>query len=279
LVQNLAPGALERLGLGIDGLRAENPRLIALSIMGFGQDTEYADRRAYDLLVQAESGVVAMTGPPDAPSKVGVSVADIATGMTAHAAILEALIARGITGQGRAIDVSMFDCLADWMNVPLLHYDYRGHETPRAGLNHAIIAPYGPVKCSDGDLIVVVQNPAEWERFCKDILGDASLEHDPRFADNPARVENRLALDAIMAKVFAKMTCAKASARLEKSGLAVGQISTIKDLSNHPALRRASGIAGTDTYQIAAPPLHLNVAEKSVPALGEHTKIVRDEFG
>jgi itaconate CoA-transferase len=264
LVQNLAPGALARLGLGIDDLRAENTRLIAVSIIGYGQDTNYADRRAYDLLVQAESGVVAMTGGPDTPSKVGVSVADIATGMTAHTAVLEALIERGITGQGRTIDGSMFD--------------YRGHETPRAGLNHAIIAPYGPVTCSDGDIIVVVQNPEEWKRFCSDVLGDSGLETDPRFVDNPSRVENRDALGAIMAVVFAKLTRAEAAAKLQRASLAVGQISSIVDVSKHPALRRVSGLVGQSSYQIAAPPLHLDMGEKPVPELGEHTAAIRQEF-
>ncbi|MCC6383421.1 MAG: CoA transferase, partial [Dehalococcoidia bacterium] len=196
LVQNLLPGAIDRLGLSEESIVEKFPRLIAVNIVGYGQDTPYARMRAYDMLVQAESGLCAVTGTPETPSKIGVSAADIATGMNAHAAILEALIARGKTARGRVVEISMFDGMADWMSVPLLHYEHAGLETARHGLAHASIYPYRNYLCRCGRTIVVaIQHNDEWKRFCSGVLKRDDLLADQRFSSNARRVANREGLD------------------------------------------------------------------------------------
>lgn len=235
-VQNLAPGAAARLGLGARQLSERYPTLIAVDICGYSQDSDYAGMRAYDMLVQAESGICAVTGTADAMAKVGVSVADIATGMNAHAAILEALIARSRTGAGRAIEIAMFDGMADWMAVPLLHKDHGGLETKRCGLAHASIFPYATFACRDGSIVIAVQSPAEWVRFC-DALGMAELVADPRFADNPARVAHRDALTALIADRFAQWTRGEATELLDRHQIAWSRVSSIDDVLRHPAIQ------------------------------------------
>ncbi|WP_224405924.1 CaiB/BaiF CoA-transferase family protein [Afifella sp. IM 167] len=277
-VQNLAPGAAARLGLGSKELTRRHPRLIALDIVGYGQETPYRQMRAYDMLVQAESGICAVTGTEETPSKVGVSVADIATGMSAHAAILEALIERAGTGRGRAIEIAMFDVMADFMSVPLLHLDYGGRDTPRMGLSHASIYPYGSFACADGAVIAVVQNPGEWRRFCEGVLKRPDLAGDPRFADNPSRVRNRPELDAIIGPVFAAETRAEMIARLEASGLAWGKASSLTELSRHPALRRMEVAIPGGSFMSVASPLRPEMEPAGVPSLGADTDKVRREF-
>jgi itaconate CoA-transferase len=276
--QNLAPGATQRLGLGSKDLVKRFPRLVALDIVGYGQDTEYANLRAYDMLVQAESGLCAVTGGPEAPAKVGVSAADICTGMNAHAAIVEALFERERSGHGAAIEIAMFDGLADWMNVPLLHHDYAGRATPRVGLSHAAIYPYGPFACRDGEVVIVAQNAGEWTRLCDAVLHRPELVDDIRFRDNPSRLINRDALDAEIKPVFARLTVAEAIATLEKAQLAWSRVSTVADLSLHPALRRTVSDVPGGSFELAAPPLHPDVARARVPALGEHSDAIRQEF-
>lgn len=278
LVQNLAPGATRRLGIGSKELVQRFPSLIALDIVGYGRDTDYAGKRAYDMLVQAEAGLCAVTGTPESPVKVGVSAADICTGMNAHAALVEALYERERSGQGQAIEMAMFDGLADWMNVPLLHHDYAGRATPRVGLSHAAIYPYGPVTCSDGQVVIVAQNASEWARLCSAVLERPELVEDRRFHDNPSRLINRKALDAEIAPAFARLTAAEAIEALEKAGLAWGRVSTVADLSAHPALRRARSEVEGGSFEFAAPPLHPDSAATRVPALGEHNKAIRQEF-
>jgi itaconate CoA-transferase len=277
-VQNLAPGATRRLGLGSNDLVKRFPRLVALDIVGYGQDTEYAGMRAYDMLVQAESGLCAVTGSPEAPAKVGVSAADICTGMNAHAAIVEALFERERRGLGAAIEIAMFDGLADWMNVALLHHDYAGRATPRVGLSHAAIYPYGPFACRDGVVVIVAQNAGEWTRLCDQVLGRPELVDDIRFRDNPSRLINRDELDAEISPVFARLTRAEAIAILEKAQLAWGRVSTVADLSRHPALRRTVSDVPDGSFELAAPPLHPDMARARVPALGEHSDAIRREF-
>ena len=279
-VQNLAPGATVKLGLGAADLVLRHPRLIAVDIVGYGGDTAYRDMRAYDMLVQAESGICAVTGTPETPSKVGVSIADIATGMNAHAAILEALIARGVTGRGRAIEVAMFDGMADWMSVPLLHHDYAGRMTARHGLSHASIYPYSRYACRDGDVVLAVQHQGEWARFCAGVLGSPELAGDPRFADNPARVENRDALDAVIAGVFARLTQDEAIARLTLHGIAWARVSEVADLAGHPALRTIESPlpGGGASFRIPRPAGRDAFTPGPVPALGEHTDRIRAEF-
>lgn len=275
-VQNLAPGAVERLGLGAVELTAANPRLIHVSVVGYGPDTPHADRRAYDMLVQAESGVCAVTGTPEAPVKVGVSVADICAGMNAHAAVLEALIARERTGRGRAVTVSMFDGMADWMAVPLLHHD-AGRPTPRTGLSHAAIYPYDVFPVADGSIVLVVQNPDEWRRLCA-VLGLGALAEDRRFADNPARVANRQALRAAIAAVTADLAFDALAARLDAARLPWARVATVADAAAHPALRRIPVEVPGGVFRCPAPPLHPDLEMRRVPALGQHSAALRDEF-
>ena len=277
-VQNLAPGAAARLGLGAADLVARYPRLIAVDIVGYGQDTPARDMRAYDMLIQAESGLCSVTGTPETPVKVGVSLADAITGMTAHAAVLEALLERGLTGQGKAIEVAMFDTMADLMSVPLLHHDYAHRETPRVGLSHASIYPYGAYACADGEVVAVVQTPHEWVRFCAMVLHRPDLTFDPRFANNPARVVNRVALDAIIGPIFAARTQAGMIAVLEAADLPWSRVSTVADLSAHPALRRMQGTVAGGSFSGAVSPLRRDLVAGPVPELGAHTDRIRAEF-
>jgi len=281
LVQNLAPGAIDRLGLSADVIAEKFPRLIAVNIVGYGQDTPYAAMRAYDMLVQAESGICAVTGTAETACKVGVSAADIATGMNAHAAILEALLARAKTGRGRIVEISMFDGMADWMAVPLMHYEHAGRETGRYGLAHASIYPYRPYACSDGALVIAIQQNSEWKRFCGIVLQKQDLFADERFATNAWRVANRTALDSEIEPVFAAMDCREAIRRLDEAQIAWGRVSEVHDLPRHKALRRTN-VELPDGKRIAMPvPAGraggFAVAPR-VPALGADTDRIRSEF-
>jgi crotonobetainyl-CoA:carnitine CoA-transferase CaiB-like acyl-CoA transferase len=280
LVQNLAPGAIERLGLTRAALRAQFPRLIAVNIMGYAQETAYANMRAYDMLVQAESGLCAVTGTPEQPSKIGVSAADIATGMNAHAAVLEALIERQQTGLGKSIDIAMFDGMADWMSVPLLHYEHAGRETGRYGLSHASIYPYAPFACRDGSVIVAVQTNAEWQRLCRAVLRRPDLAEHAKCATNALRVENRDFVDAALQPHFAGIIADEAIAQLEAAQIAWGRLTEVRDLPRHPALRRIQ-VALPDGTTVALPrPAGRDGAftPGPVPALGAQTDRIRAEF-
>lgn len=277
-VQNLAPGASERLGLGSTALVGKFPKLIAVDIVGYGQDTPSRDMRAYDMLVQAEAGICAVTGTPDTPCKAGVSIADIGTGMNAYSAILEALIERGRSGRGQRIEVAMFDSMADWMAVPLLHYDHMGRETPRAGLSHASIYPYATYKCADGEIVISIQHPAEWRRLCGEVLNMPALADDPLYATNPLRVKNRLRLDEILMPFFSQMTREQAVTRLTRASIAWSRVSTVADLAAHPALRRITVPGETGEFSCVAPPTRRDLVAGPVPRLGQHTEAVRAEF-
>ncbi|MEP9350274.1 CaiB/BaiF CoA-transferase family protein [Xanthobacter sp. KR7-225] len=238
LVQNLKPGALERLGLGREMLRAAHPRLIICSISGYGDTGPLSDRKAYDLLVQAESGLASLTGGPEAPARVGISVVDIATGASAHAAILEALIARAATGQGADIRVSMFDVTAEWLTVPLLQHE-GGKPPRRMGLAHPSIAPYGVFDTRDGrQILISVQSDREWAAFARHVLGAPELAGDPRFATNIARCANRAETDTTVATAFAALDAAVSAQRVEAAGVAFAFINDMAGLSGHPHLRR-----------------------------------------
>jgi itaconate CoA-transferase len=282
LVQNLAPGAIDRLGLSSQTIAEKFPRLIAVNIVGYGQDTPYADMRAYDMLVQAESGICAVTGTPATPSKIGVSAADIATGMNAHAAILEALLAREKSGRGRVVEIAMFDGMADWMAVPLLHLEHTGKETGRFGLAHASIYPYRPYTCRDGGAVVVsIQQNSEWKRFCEKVLRRADLVDDARFATNALRVANRTTLDVEIEPIFGSMDRHEAIARLTEAQNAWGQVSEVRDLPRHQALRRID-VALPDGKMVSIPrsPIRPGDANEPprIPSLGVHTDRVRAEF-
>ena len=281
LVQNLIPGAMARMGLSDADLARDFPKLIAVSIVGYGQDTPSAAMRAYDMLIQAESGICAVTGTPEVPSKIGVSAADIATGMNAHAAILEALIARARTGRGAQIEIAMFDSMADWMAVPLLHYEHTGRETARFGLSHASIYPYRPFSCADGTVIVAVQNNGEWARFCAGVLLRPDLIAHPDYTTNALRVANRTDLDLQMEQILIGLTSAEAIARLEAASIAWGRYTAIRDLGAHPALRRTD-VTLPDGQSITLPrPAGRNLGFRPgpVPALGSSSASLRAEFG
>lgn len=280
LVQNLVPGALDRMGLTPDVIAEQYPRLIAVSILGYGQDTPYANMRAYDMLVQAESGLCAVTGTPETPSKIGVSAADIATGMNAHSAILEALIARGISGRGQSIEISMFDGIADWMAVPLLHFEHKGIETGRYGLSHASIYPYRPFECADGKVIIAVQNNAEWQRLCDQVLDRPDLFARPEFENNAMRIANRDLLDGELEPLFANRSVADNITLLKSGGIAFGRYTSLPELVDHPALRRTDVTLATGETITMPRPAGRTASFKTgpVPALGEHTDRIKAEF-
>ena len=280
-VQNLAPGAAARSGFGADALRARHPRLITCDISGYGETGPARDMKAYDLLIQCESGLASITGSPDAPGRVGVSAADIACGMNAHAAILEALIARAQTGTGRGIAVSLFDSIADWMTVPLLHYDYAGQAPSRVGLAHPSIAPYGAFVTRDDRLIVLaVQNEREWRSLCDHLL-DPATAADPRFASNSARYAHRTALDAAVGAAVAGLSAAAAMALLGRAEIAYAAVNSVADLSAHPQLRRTSAETATGPVSLPAAPVIVRGAIEragAVPALGQNSAALRAEF-
>lgn len=281
-IQNLAPGAITRLGYDPDSLRAKNPRLITVSISGYGDDGPYSDLKAYDLLVQAESGLSAITGNEAGSARVGVSVCDIACGMTAHQSVLQALIGRSISGKGRHISVSLFHALTDWMNVPYLQYAYGGKEPARNGLSHPTIAPYGAFAGSDGKLVLLsIQNEREWVKFCELVLKRPEIATDPRFDSNSNRVENRPQLEALIRDIFASQTRDSLSDLLHKSGIANGRVSTMEDLANHPQNRYVDVDTPTGPVKLLSPGAMIDGKAPDfgpVPALGQHTDTVRAEF-
>jgi len=282
-IQNLAPGVIERLGFDPAVLRARDPRLITCSISGYGSEGPYQHLKAYDLLVQAESGLANITGTAAGPARVGVSVCDIAAGMTAVQAILQALIGRAATGRGRHIDVSLFHALADWMNVPYLQYVYGGHEPRRCGLNHPTIAPYGAYPCGDGKAVLFsIQNETEWQLFCANVLGRPEIARDRRFATNPKRVEHRAALDAVIAEAFGAAPRDAVIARLEAARIAYGRVSTLEDLKAHPQNRFVVVDTPAGPVRMLAPGAVFDDAPPAglgrVPAVGEHADALRAEF-
>lgn len=281
-IQNLAPGAAARAGFGSDELRRHYPRLITVDISGYGDGNPYTDMKAYDLLVQAESGLAMITGHPAGPGRVGVSACDIACGMSAHSAVLEALIARGISGQGARIEVSLFDAMADWMNVPLLYAEGTGRAPERIGLAHPSICPYGAFATSDGALVLIsIQNEREWRRFCAEFLGQPDLPSREGFQSNNARVANRPEVDALVGRAFAALTRAAAAERLRAAGTAYGFVNTVMDLAGHPALRRVSVETEAGLASIVAPPAIRDRRPPElgrVPRIGEHSAAIRREF-
>ncbi len=282
-IQNLAPGALARAGFGSAELRKAHPRLITVDISGYGDSGDYARMKAYDLLVQAESGLASITGHPAGPGRVGVSVVDIATGMNAHAAVLEALIARGITGQGAAIAVSLFDAMADWMNVPLLFFEGTGRAPARVGLAHPSICPYGAFTLADGaEVLISIQNEREWAGFCAGVLGEPELPGREGWRSNNERVANRATVDAHVGAAFARLTRAEAAAKLDAAGTAYGFVNGVADLARHPALRRIIAATPNGPVSLAAPAVLMDGATRGslrVPALDEHGAAIRREFG
>jgi formyl-CoA transferase len=279
-IQNLKPGAIGKLGFAIPRLRRDYPKLICVSISGFGETGPYAARKSYDLLVQAESGLASVTGGPEAPARVGVSVTDVASGMNAYEATLEALIARGRTGEGAVISVSLFDAMADWMTVPLLHHE-GGQSPKRLGLSHPSIAPYGVFKTRDGaDILISIQNDREWRILAETVIGDAALAADPKFAKLMDRVKHRAETDGRVAASFATMDTGTLSKKLEAADIAFARVNDVAGLIAHPHLRRISveTPSGPVSYPAPAPVRDTRRQYGRIPALGEHTEKVRKEF-
>jgi itaconate CoA-transferase len=282
-IQNLAPGAAARSGFGSDALRARHERLITVDISGYGETGEYAAMKAYDLLVQAESGLAMVTGHPAGPGRVGVSIADIGCGMNAYTGVLEALIERGVTGRGKGLKVSLFDAVADWMNVPLLYFEGTGQSPQRLGLAHPSICPYGAFATRDGALVLIsIQNEREWATFCAGFLDAPDLPQQPGFESNNIRVANRATVDARVGQGFAGLTRDEAAAKLRAANTAYGFVNDLAALSRHPALRRTRiGLPGGGSAEIVAPAV-IRVGETAelgeVPAIGANSATIRAEY-
>lgn len=287
LVQNLAPGAAARMGLSWDMLQAKHPRLIVCDISGYGEDGPYRDKKAYDLLIQSEAGFLSITGTPEAPSKAGNSIADIAAGMYAYSSILAALLMRGTTGQGSHIDVSMLESLGEWMSYPM-YYAFEGASPPpRSTAAHASIYPYGPFAAGDGGVVMLgVQNEREWKVFCEIVLDDAKLATDSRFESNALRNEYREALTTIILGVFGGLSTVQVIERLDQAQIANAQMNDMAGLWAHPQLRARQRwqTVGSPAGPIAAllPPARSNAFDyrmDPVPAVGEHTEAILRELG
>ncbi|MEP6587480.1 MAG: CaiB/BaiF CoA-transferase family protein [Polaromonas sp.] len=287
LVQNLAPGAAARMGLSFEVLSKRHPKLIVCDISGYGEDGPYRDKKAYDLLIQSEAGMLSITGTPDEPSKAGNSMADIAAGMYAYTNILSALLLRGKTGQGSHIDVSMLESLAEWMGYPL-YYAFEGAPPPpRTAASHASIYPYGPFQAGDGGTLMLgLQNEREWKLFCEVVLQDAGLAGDARFDCNAKRNENREALKALILATFASLNTAEVVARLDQAQIANARMNSMAEVWAHPQLkaRERWQTVGSPAGQIPAllPPGRNNAFDyrmDAIPAVGQHTEAILRELG
>jgi crotonobetainyl-CoA:carnitine CoA-transferase CaiB-like acyl-CoA transferase len=286
-VQNLAPGAAARLGLDAEALRSQQPELVHVSVSGYGAGGPYTSKKAYDLMVQCESGLVSITGTSEVPSKVGISVADIAAGMYAYTGTLSAIIRRLRTGEGATIEVSMLEALAEWMGFPLNYATYGGRPPARSGASHAAIAPYGPFACAgDEQVFLGIQNEREWRAFCETVLGQPELATDDRFATNSLRVQHRGALAAMVEEVFARFSADEVVDRLDTTGIANARLRDLAGLAAHPQLeardrwREVRSPAGP-LRQLLPPamPDGLEPRLDPIPAVGEHTEAILAELG
>ncbi|MGH9174589.1 MAG: CaiB/BaiF CoA transferase family protein [Vicinamibacterales bacterium] len=286
-VQNLAPGAADRLGVAVAALRERYPRLITCAVSGYGSSGPFALKKAYDMLVQAEVGVVSITGTPETPSRVGISVADIAAGMYAYSGILTALLTRTSTGHGAMLEISLFDALAEWMSAPAYYTAYSGVEPPRSGDAHATIAPYESFVAADGVAIyLAIQNAREWKRFCEHVLSDSTVAEDPRFESNAKRVKHRDVLHALIADVFARVAGGDLIHRLEAAGIAYARRNTIGEFLEHPQLAQRDRWCdvGSSAGAVRAlkPPVQMEDVEavmSDIPSLGQHSRRILEELG
>ena len=283
-VQNLAPGAMARAGFDSEELRKRYPKLITCNISGYGESEAMADMKAYDFLVQAESGLVEISGGKNESGRIGVSLCDIGAGMAAHAAIMEALYLVSRTGVGANLNISLFDVAAEWMSVPLMHNDYGAGPPKRQGLHHPSIAPYGAYETSDNiQTVISIQNEREWHKFCEHVLGDNAIANDAKFTSNYLRVTNRSSLDKTICSVVSKISADEFRKRLVAGGVAYGRINSVTDLSSHGALRRmkVQNSLG-DELEIPAPPAQWSEYQTDegtgVPTVGMHTEKIRREF-
>lgn len=277
-IQNLRPGAVERLGFGYQSIQRINPDIIMCSISGYGSKGSYSKMKAYDALIQAETGLCSVTGPPGEPSKVGASIVDIATGLTAYGEILKKLIKRGIkSGSGSHIELSLFEVLSEWLSVPLSYYEYADKLLQGTGMDHGQICPYGAYDTKDGKIFIVVQNHMEWVRLCEQVLGKPALVSDPLYDSNMKRAENRNALKLEIEAVFKLSDRNQLMDSLQKAGVACGSINTLKDLSKHDALKRKNVLSSGNNFSLIR-----RVGDENknlqVPELGAHSNRVRREF-
>ncbi len=280
-VQNLAPGSAARRGFGPEALRRSHPALITCDVSGYGAEGPYARMKAYDSLIQGESGLQAVTGTAEEPVRVGISAADCAAVMRVHGAVLEALLSRSGSGEGCALEISLFQCMADWMSVPYLHQMYGGRPPERTGLRHPGIAPYGPYVSADGDTVLVaVQNQREWRRLCMEVLERPDLAEDPRFLDNPARVANREALVSALQGTMGRWSTSELVDRLERGRIAFGRVRTVAELAEHPQLRLLDVETPHGRIRLPSQPAPWREphAVPRVPALDEHGSALRREF-
>jgi itaconate CoA-transferase len=286
-IQNLAPGAAERLGFGATRLRGNHPRLIVCDVSGYGSSGPYRDKKAYDLLLQCETGLVSITGTPDTPSKVGISIADIACGMYAYTGILTALYVRERTGEGVAFEVSLFEALGEWMGFPAYFTAYGGKQPPRTGASHAAIAPYGPFAAGDGKAVFLgIQNEREWARFCETVLRRPGVATDPRFDSNSKRVANGEDLRELIEGVFQNSTAGEIVEQLDAAQIANARMNTVQEFVDHPQLaardrwREVSSPVGP--LRALIPPVTMQGVEGfmgSIPDVGEHTDAILAELG
>jgi itaconate CoA-transferase len=286
LVQNLAPGAAARLGLTHEALRPVNPKLVVCDISGYGESGPFVQKKAYDLLIQAESGLISVTGSADEASRVGISIADIATGMYALTGILSALVRRGRTGEGANVKIAMLDALGEWMTYPMLRHAYTGSPPPRLPTSHPAIAPYGAHRTMDGQVILGIQNEREWATFCQKVLGDAAIQTDQRFATQAVRRANREALTAVIEQVFSDKTSVQVAALLDQAGIANGRLNEPIDVWNHVqfSARDKWREVQTEAGPVRAllPPFIFTDQEAAmgdVPSVGQHTDEVLREIG
>ena len=284
-VQNLGPGVIKKLGFASEKMRELNPKLITCDISGYGESGPVSSLKAYDLLVQAESGLIDISGGPNELGRIGVSVCDIGAGITAHAAILEALFYRERTGQGYGVNISLFDVASDWMNVPLIQHEFGGKSPKRVGLMHPTIQPYAAFKVKDGSqIIIAIQNEREWDRFCSQVLNQPSLAKDPLFKSNNARVKNVEKLHQIINKTSTSLTVKEFTNLLTEADIAFGSINSVDALSKHAGLSLV-GVKNTkgEDLTMAAPPIKRTInsfkKSNSPPKLGEHTLKIFKEFG
>jgi len=284
-LQNLAPGAAGRLGLGNEALRRRYPRLVVCNLSGYGTSGPYAEKKAYDLIIQSEVGMLSVTGTEATPCKVGVSIADISAGMYAYSGILTALLARKDTGEGTVLDVALIDTLGEWMGYAAYYTEYGGTEPPRTGASHATIAPYGPYRTCDGSIVVAVHNKDEWAQFCAHVLGQPALAEDPRFQTHASRVQHRDALTAAIEGVLTYLPSADVLRRLEAANIANAKVNTMREYLQHPQLaardcwREVDSPAGP--IRALVPPVRMQdvtPAMGAVPALGQHTRAILEEL-
>ena len=277
-IQNLRPGAVDRLGFGYEAIREINANLLMCSISGYGQSGEYAEMKAYDTLIQAETGLCSVTGLPGRPCKVGTSIVDISTGLTAYGEILKALIKRGRDGHGAHVDLSLFEVMSEWMAVPLIYYEYGDKLLGGTGLDHAQIAPCSAYETADGPIIIVIQNEREWTQLCRDVLEAPELVDDQRYKENVLRVENKDALRVDIEAYFKRFSRAEMAAKLQQGGIAFGNMNDVSDLQHHPALKRKTIETSGNEVSLVRRVGDATEGPPHVPDLNEHGLAIRAEF-